>query len=118
MPFISISFARTATVLTTLGLRIGKSITLGNGSKITPRGSIGWRHAFGDTKPDADLSFINGGGASFSTQGVPIAKDSAVLEAGVDYQISANGRLGLGYSGQLSRNDKDHAMTVTFSLGF
>lgn len=101
----------------TLGVRIGQTITLGNGSKITPRGSIGWRHAFGDTKPDADLSFINGGG-SFSTQGVPIAKDSAVVEAGVDYQISQNGKLGLGYSGQLSRNDKDHAMTVSFSLGF
>ena len=101
----------------TLGVRIGQTITLGNGSKITPRGSLGWRHAFGDTKPDADLSFINGG-ASFSTQGVPIAKDSAVVEAGVDYQISQNGRLGLGYSGQLSRNDKDHAMTISFSLGF
>lgn len=101
----------------TLGVRIGQTITLGNGSKITPRGSLGWRHAFSDTKPDADLSFINGG-ASFSTQGVPIAKDSAVVEAGVDYQISQNGKLGLGYSGQLSRNDKDHAMTISFSLGF
>lgn len=101
----------------TLGVRIGQTITLGNGAKITPRGSIGWRHAFGDTKPDADLSFINGGG-SFSTQGVSIAKDSAVVEAGLDYQISQNGKLGLGYSGQLSRNDKDHAMTISFSLGF
>ncbi|TFY90662.1 transporter [Pseudomonas nabeulensis] len=101
----------------TLGVRIGQTITLGNGSKITPRGSIGWRHAFGDTTPDADLSFINGG-TSFSTQGVPIAKDSAVVEAGLDYQISANGKLGLGYSGQLSRNDKDHAVSVSFSLGF
>ncbi|WP_342356518.1 autotransporter-associated beta strand repeat-containing protein [Pseudomonas salomonii] len=101
----------------TLGVRIGQTITLGNGSKITPRGSIGWRHAFGDTQPDADLSFVNGG-ASFSTQGVPIAKDSAVVEAGLDYQISQNGKLGLGYSGQLSRNDKDHAMTISFSLGF
>ncbi|NWC94427.1 MULTISPECIES: hypothetical protein [unclassified Pseudomonas] len=29
-----------------------------------------------------------------------------------------NGKLGLGYSGQVSRNDKDHAMTISFSLGF
>ncbi|KWV84763.1 hypothetical protein PFLmoz3_05801 [Pseudomonas fluorescens] len=41
-----------------------------------------------------------------------------MVEAGLDYQISQNGRLGLGYSGQLSRNDKDHAVTVSFSLGF
>ncbi len=26
--------------------------------------------------------------------------------------------LGLGYPGQRSRNDKDHAMTISFSLGF
>ena len=32
------------------------------------------------------------------------------------YQISQNGRLGLGYSGQLSRNDKDHAVTVKLTL--
>jgi hypothetical protein len=76
-----------------------------------------WRHAFGDTKPDADLTFIDGG-ASFSTQGVPIAKDSAIVEAGVDFQISPTGKLGIGYSGQLSNDNNDHAMTVSFSLGF
>jgi outer membrane autotransporter protein len=101
----------------TLGLRAGKVITLANGGQFTPRAAIGWRHAFGDTKPDADLSFIDGG-ASFSTQGVPIAKDSALLEAGVDFQISPTGKLGLGYSGQVSGKNEDHAMTISFSLGF
>ncbi|PTT80931.1 autotransporter, partial [Pseudomonas sp. HMWF005] len=52
----------------TLGVRVGKLVTLANGSQLTPRAAIGWRHAYGDTKPDADLSFIDGG-ASFSTQG-------------------------------------------------
>ncbi len=74
-------------------------------------------HAFSNTKPDADLTFIDGG-ASFSTQGVPIAKDSAIVEAGVDFQISPTGKLGIGYSGQLSNDNNDHAMTVSFSLGF
>ncbi|PKA68272.1 outer membrane autotransporter protein [Pseudomonas baetica] len=101
----------------TLGLRAGKVITLANGGQFTPRAAIGWRHAFGDTKPDADLTFIDGG-ASFSTQGVPIAKDSAIVEAGVDFQISPTGKLGVGYSGQLSNDSNDHAMTISFSLGF
>ncbi|RLU10930.1 hypothetical protein CS076_11185 [Pseudomonas prosekii] len=101
----------------TLGMRAGKVITLANGGQFTPRAAIGWRHAFGDTKPDADLSFIDGG-ASFTTQGVPIAKDSALLEAGVDFQISPTGKLGLGYSGQVSGKNEDHAMTISFSLGF
>ncbi len=101
----------------TLGVRAGKVITLANGGQFTPRAAIGWRHAFGDTKPDADLTFIDGG-ASFSTQGVPIAKDSAIVEAGVDFQISPTGKLGVGYSGQLSNDSNDHAMTISFSLGF
>lgn len=101
----------------TLGLRAGKVITLANGGQFTPRAAVGWRHAFGDTKPDADLTFIDGG-ASFSTQGVPIAKDSAIVEAGVDFQISPTGKLGIGYSGQLSDDNNDHAMTISFSLGF
>ncbi|MCU1721216.1 autotransporter domain-containing protein, partial [Pseudomonas sp. 5P_5.1_Bac1] len=32
---------------TTVGLRAGKQFTLGNGTTLTPRGSLGWRHAFG-----------------------------------------------------------------------
>ena len=101
----------------TVGLRAGKRITLANGGQFTPRAAIGWRHAFGDTKPDADLTFIDGG-ASFTTQGVPIARDSAVLEAGVDFQVSEAGKLGIGYSGQVSKESRDHAMTISFSMGF
>jgi len=101
----------------TVGLRAGKRITLANGGQFTPRAAIGWRHAFGDTKPDADLTFIDGG-ASFTTQGVPIARDSAVLEAGVDFQVSEAGKLGIGYSGQVSKESRDHAITISFSMGF
>ncbi|MFJ5299255.1 autotransporter-associated beta strand repeat-containing protein [Pseudomonas sp. NPDC088368] len=101
----------------TVGVRAGKRIQLGKDSEITPRGSIGWRHAYGDTKPDADLTFINGG-ASFSTQGVPIARDAAVVEAGLDFQVGEDSKLGIGYSGQLSKENKDHAMTISFSMGF
>ncbi|MNY26883.1 Extracellular serine protease precursor [compost metagenome] len=71
----------------------------------------------GDTKPDADMTFIDGG-ASYTVQGVPIAEDSAVLEAGVDFRISPTGKLGIGYSGQVSGDSNDHAMTISFSLGF
>ena len=104
-------------VFSTVGLRVGKSFTLDNGATLTPRGSIGWRHAFGDTKPDADLRFVEGG-AGFSNSGVPIAKDAAVVEAGVDLSIGEKGKLGLGYSGQLASESRDNAVTVSFSLEF
>ncbi|MFV2944995.1 autotransporter domain-containing protein [Pseudomonas japonica] len=104
-------------VFSTVGLRVGKSFTLDNGATLTPRGSIGWRHAFGDTKPDADLRFVEGG-AGFSNSGVPIARDAAVVEAGVDLSVGAKGKLGLGYSGQLASESRDNAVTVSFSLEF
>lgn len=44
-----------------------------------------------------------------------LAKDAAVLEAGLDVSAGAAGKLGLGYSGQLSSDNRDHAMTVSFS---
>ncbi|UVN47047.1 autotransporter domain-containing protein [Pseudomonas mosselii] len=101
----------------TLGVRAGKRILLDNGSTVTPRLSVGWRHAFGDDKPDADLRFV-GGGAGFSTEGVPIAKDAAVVEAGLDLSVGASGKLGVGYSGQLSSENRDHGVVVSFSMGF
>ncbi|MBV6288935.1 autotransporter domain-containing protein [Pseudomonas aegrilactucae] len=109
--------AKQDVTFSTVGLRMGKAIALDNGTTVTPRGSLGWRHAFGDTTPDADLRFIDGG-AGFSTQGVPIAKDAAVVEAGFDVSVGKAGKLGLGYSGQLSSDSRDHAVTASFSLGF
>jgi len=52
------------------------------------------------------------------TRMLPIARDSAVLEAGVDFQVSEAGKLGIGYSGQVSKESRDHAMTISFSMGF
>nr|WP_311985776.1 autotransporter domain-containing protein [Pseudomonas bharatica] len=104
-------------VFSTVGLRVGKSFTLDNGATVTPRGSLGWRHAFGDTKPDADLRFIEGG-AGFSNSGVPIAKDAAVVELGVDMNVGPMSKVGLGYSGQLASESRDNAVTVSFSMEF
>ncbi|WP_415842709.1 autotransporter domain-containing protein [Pseudomonas reidholzensis] len=101
----------------TLGVRAGKRIKLDNGSEVTPRLSVGWRHAFGDTKPNADVNFVEGG-AGFSVEGVPIARDAAVVEAGVDLSVGESGKLGLGYSGQLSSESRDHGVVLSFSMGF
>ncbi|MHA6197227.1 autotransporter-associated beta strand repeat-containing protein [Pseudomonas wadenswilerensis] len=109
--------ARQDVTFSTVGLRMGKQFVLDNGTTVTPRGSIGWRHAFGDNTPDADMRFVDGG-AAFSVQGAPIARDAAVVEAGLDVGVGSNGKLGLGYSGQLSSDNRDHAVTVSFSLGF
>jgi outer membrane autotransporter protein len=41
---------------------------------------------------------------------VPIARDSAVLELGVDAKASKNLTIGVSYSGQIGRSLRDHAL--------
>lgn len=44
---------------------------------------VSWRHAFGDTTPLATHVFA--GSDAFTVAGVPIARDAAVIEAGLDF---------------------------------
>jgi len=93
----------------TLGLRASTDVAVTTKGKVTTFGTIGWRHAFGNTQPASALSFASGG-APFSVVGVPIARDAAVLEVGVDAAVTKNLSLGLSYSGQLGGHISDHAL--------
>ena len=94
---------------TTLGLRAAMVLAMTDWGTVTARATAGWRHAFGDVTPALSLAFASGG-SPFTITGVPIAKDSAVIEAGLDFDIRANVRLGLSYSGQLASRAEDHAI--------
>lgn len=76
----------------------------------------GWRHAFGDATPLATMRFAGGG--AFAVSGVPLARDTAVLEAGLDYAVTARTTLGLAYNGQLGAGLSDHGVKASFTLRF
>ncbi|HDR8862172.1 TPA: autotransporter domain-containing protein, partial [Burkholderia territorii] len=93
----------------TLGLRAASQLgTLASGT-FTARGTVGWRHAFGNVQPSSAFTFANGG-TSFQVSGVPIARDSAVLEAGIDAAITKRLTLGLTFSGQYGGGVRDNAV--------
>ncbi len=58
-----------------------------------------WQHAFGDVNSSASLAFVSGGSA-FTVAGVPIARDAALVGAGVDYAFSKSVSASVTYSGQ------------------
>lgn len=101
---------------TTLGLRASTVFALGNGMTATARGTIGWVHAFGDTTPITTFAFS--GGSAFDIAGVPIASDAALLEAGLDLNLTPTAKIGINYGGQLSSGATDQtlggALTVSF----
>ena len=56
-------------------------------------------------------STFAGSGASFVIAGVPIARDSAFIEAGLDFKIAPDATLGVSYNGQLASDAQDHGIS-------
>jgi outer membrane autotransporter protein len=101
----------------TLGARVATGIQLQNGMMLTPRASLAWQHAFGDVTPGATLAFQSLGTA-FSISGVPLARDAALVESGVDLSINPNVTIGVSYMGQLSDSVNDHSVKGNLSWRF
>jgi outer membrane autotransporter protein len=82
-----------------------------------PRASLARQHAFDGVTPSAALAFASTG-AAFTIEGVPIARDSALIDAGFDVDVNANARVGIGYVGQLARDGHDHGVKGNFRVRF
>ncbi|QND52032.1 autotransporter domain-containing protein [Phyllobacterium sp. 628] len=101
---------------TTLGLRASHGFAISDATILTAHGMAGWRHAFGDTAPTANLAFA--GGSAFSIDGLPIAQDTALVEAGFDVNIGKATNLGISYNGQFSENAHDNAVKADLTVKF
>ncbi len=100
---------------TTLGLRASTVFGLG-GIEATARGMLGWRHAFGDDAPASTFAFA--GSDAFAIAGVPIARDAAAVEAGLDFALSSSATLSVSYNGQFGSALSDHSAKANFAVRF
>lgn len=100
----------------TLGLRAAATMRV-DGVEVTPRASVAWQHAFGDVNPDMALAF-NANGIGLGISGVPIARDSALIDAGVDVAIAPDATIGVSYLGQLAGDVEDHGIKGRFDWRF
>jgi len=100
---------------TTLGIRASTDFDIGS-TKATVRGMIGWRHAYGDVTPAISQAFT--GSSAFTIAGAPIARDAAVIEAGLDFAIAPQATLGLSYHGQVGSKASDHGVRADLSVKF
>ncbi|WP_280821347.1 autotransporter domain-containing protein [Pseudaminobacter soli (ex Li et al. 2025)] len=105
----------TDTTFTTLGLRAEHKLGFGT-VDATLRGVLGWRHAFGDTTPTATQAFS--AGDAFTIAGVPIAKDSAVIEAGLDLKLTPEASFGLSYIGQFASGARENGFKANLAVRF
>jgi outer membrane autotransporter protein len=100
-----------------LGVRAASLLPLGNGTVLVPRASAQWQHAFGDVTPVTALAFQSTG-TGFTVAGIPIARNSALVETGLDWRLSPFTKLGAFYQGELAGHAQSHAIKAAFTLGF
>ncbi|MEJ1169275.1 autotransporter outer membrane beta-barrel domain-containing protein [Variovorax sp. CCNWLW235] len=103
---------RTDATFSTIGVRASMQAS----ESIRLRGTLGWRHAFGGATPTSTHAFA--GSVPFTLSGVPLAKDVAVLEAGIETQLRPNLALNASYSGQFGDRLQDHGFKVNLNWSF
>lgn len=99
----------------TLGLHLATHFELGT-VPVTARATLGWQHAFGKVAPATAMAFSDG--SPFTIRGLPLARDAAVIDAGLDFQLARNTVLNLSYGAQFARKSVDQSVRGTLSLSF
>lgn len=108
--------SRDQVTFTTLGLRAGLPISLGYAMLGEVHARAAWNHAFGDTTPQTQLSFL--GGLPFTTQGVGLAEDTVSIEAGLRLFLSRQLAFGLTYQGAFGDGESVHGGLVNVAYRF
>lgn len=103
------------TTTTTLGVRGRQALTLDKFEGSITAGA-GWRHAFGDLNPTTKMAFDAGN--AFTVAGAPIARNAALLEAGLETSMGRSGTVGLSYAGQFGSGTQDHSATLAARWAF
>jgi outer membrane autotransporter protein len=105
----------TETTFTTLGIHLSSAFMVG-GMRATAHGTLGWRHAFGDIAPLSTHAFA--GGDPFAIAGVPIAKDAAVIDAGLDLDLTKAATFGVAYQGQFGSGPIQNGFKADLTVRF
>jgi outer membrane autotransporter protein len=112
---LSVNGETTSTTFTTLGLRASAPLQLG-ATTANLKGTLGWRHAYGDITPESTQYFA--GSNAFTVEGVAIAKDAALVEAGFDVAITEASTFGVSYVGQFGNDTTQNGFNATLNVKF
>jgi outer membrane autotransporter protein len=101
---------------TNLGMRLSKTLATRDGMTTELTGRLGWQHAIGSVTAERRLAIA--GLDSFSVQGAPIDRDSALLQAGVRFNFSDRAKVGLTYQGRFGRNAVEQGANARLEVRF
>ena len=104
-------------VLSTLGVRALKTLTLSGQQQLDLSGSLAWQHNLSNTDSEKHLAFASGGTA-FVVQSSPRVRDAALVGAHASLALSRDVRLNLDYTGQLASREKSHGVGLSLNWQF
>ncbi len=89
------------------------------GGVFSPILSVAWTHEFDDTAQQVNMSFAGAPqGASFTSTGAEVARDSAVVDAGAKFLVNDSFDFGLFYNGQFNADYTSNGVTATLGYRF
>ena len=113
---LSVDSGSSDALVSTLGLKGEAALPLLGEQSLTLRGLVGWRHSLTGDTPEGDHAFQ--GGSGFTVEGLPLAEDTVVVQAGFGLELAPGIELGINYSGQIGDGVSDQGLNATFRVSF
>lgn len=104
-------------VNSTFGLRLAKLNTLHNGMQLTPRLSAGWKHTYGKVYTETRQRLVSGGN-DYSVYSAPLDRNKLMVDAGIDLRLSARNTLGVGVTGEMGNDTRNHGINGQWQMTF
>ncbi|AMQ83009.1 autotransporter outer membrane beta-barrel domain-containing protein [Pseudomonas glycinae] len=102
---------------TTVGLRMANVSTLDNGMRLTPRFSAGWKHLYGETYTSTRQRLVTGG-HGYTVYGAELDRNSLTLDTGLDLAVSSSHTFGVGLSGEIGTDSRNHGISGRWQMTF
>ena len=92
-----------------MGITASSDQMLTVGQMLTLHGTVAWQYAFQKIMPSSSLAFASTG-ATLLVSGVPIVRDSALIDIGGELRFRPAVSLEVAYSGQFARRFYDNGI--------
>lgn len=102
-------------VISTLGLRAEQALAV-QGRPVILTAGLAWQHGIGDL--DTATRHSVEGGAEMLISGLPLARDMALIDAGVAMDLGPASALSLSYVGRFGGGVEDNALKASLQLRF
>ncbi|MGD9638192.1 MAG: autotransporter outer membrane beta-barrel domain-containing protein [Alphaproteobacteria bacterium] len=113
---LKVESRETDSIKSKLGAKLARNFDIDAGV-LTPEVRLSWMHEFGDDQIDTTSKYV-AGGTSFTTNGMSLPKDAAVIGLGVTLAKKDNWSFLADYDAELKSDYTSHAGTIQVKYDF